>query len=410
MASYLHYERYCPKCAKYLTEKRVLCPKCRSELKKVNKWYAQFRALEYGEYKQKKLGAYNSKKEAERAYLEYESGIKRRENPIGITFGEICDEVIQQMKAECKQSSWITDRGIFNIRLAPLRKLPMIDVDKPCLLSFRDKLAKSDYAKNTIFKTWNLLGRVLRYASLEYNIDQPYKDYQRIKGFNRDQTKKEAWTVEDWQRFNATLKGCYEAAREAAGDDWTENPAARKHYIYYVFFNYLFYMANRKGEATALKVKKIDFENHTVLIDESVTNKLTAEERGKGKTYVITDRKTHNALVEDLPEALEPLLKEYIETLKLKPNDFMFFKTTPLAPQSLRRDMDKYIALAGVKRITPHQFRHTHATIIFSTGASKAEDAYIVAHRLGHSVKYSLDTYGNLYKDREKEVLKTFKF
>lgn len=68
--------------------------------------------------------------------------------------------------------------------------------------------------------------------------------------------------------------------------------------------------------------------------------------------------------------------------------------------------MDKYIALAGVKRITPHQFRHTHATIIFSSGASKTEDAYIAAHRLGHSVKYSLDTYGDLYKEREKEVLK----
>lgn len=60
----------------------------------------------------------------------------------------------------------------------------------------------------------------------------------------------------------------------------------------------------------------------------------------------------------------------------------MFYKSKPLAPRSLRHDMDKYIKLAGVKRITPHRFRHTHAAIIFSTGASKAEDAYIVAHRL----------------------------
>ena len=74
--------------------------------------------------------------------------------------------------------------------------------------------------------------------------------------------------------------------------------------------------------------------------------------------------------------------KEIIDAFKLKPNDFMFYKSKPLAPQSLRHDMDKYIKLAGVKRITPHQFRHTHAAIIFSTGASKAEDAHIVAHRL----------------------------
>lgn len=410
MATYIHYERYCPSCKQYFKEKRLTCPKCRGELKTVNRWYVTFRAVEYGKYKQKKLGAYTSKKESERAYMEYESGIKRRENPIGITFGEICDEVLRQIKAECKTSSWVSTRGIFEIRFANLRKLPMTRIDKTCLLSFRNDLTKSDYAKNTIFKTWALLGRVLRYASLEYNIDQPYKDYQRIKGFNRDRTKKEAWTVEDWQKFNATVKRCYEQAKESAGDKWTDIPAVRKHYIYYVFFNYLFYMANRKGEATALRVKKIDFENHTVLIDENVTNKLTPEERSAGKSYVITDRKTHNALTEDIPEVLEPLLKEYISTFKLKGNDFMFFKTRPLAAQSLRRDMDKYIALAGVKRITPHQFRHTHATIIFSSGASKTEDAYIVAHRLGHSVKYSLDTYGDLYKEREKEVLKNFKF
>jgi len=370
----------------------------------------QFRAVEYGEYKQKKLGAYTSKKEAERAYLEYESGIKRRENPIGITFGELCDEVLRQIKAECKTSSWVAARGIYGTRLSFLRNLRLTEIEKSTLLKCRKQITDGNTAERTNAETWAYLGRALRYASLEYDIDRPYKDFKRIKTLKKPKTKKEAWTIEEWQKFNATVKDCYESAKEAAGEEWTADPTARKHYIYYVFFNYLFYMANRKGEATALRVKKIDFENHTVLIDESVTNKLTPEERGKGKTYVITDRKTHNALTEDIPEALEPLLKEYIQTFKLKGNDFMFFKSHPLPPQTIRYTMDKYITLAGVKRITPHQFRHTHATIIFSSGNSKTEDAYIVAHRLGHSVKYSLDTYGDLYKEREKEVLKNFKF
>ena len=100
MATYIHYERYCPSCKQYFKEKRLTCPKCRGELKTVNRWYVTFRAVEYGKYKQKKLGAYTSKKEAERAYMEYESGIKRRENPIGITFGEICDEVLRQIRGE----------------------------------------------------------------------------------------------------------------------------------------------------------------------------------------------------------------------------------------------------------------------------------------------------------------------
>ncbi len=36
-----------------------------------------------------------------------------------------------------------------------------------------------------------------------------------------------------------------------------------------------------ESQKAALKVKKIDFEKHTMLIDENVTNKLTPEERAK---------------------------------------------------------------------------------------------------------------------------------
>ena len=328
MATYIHYERYCPSCKQYFKEKRLTCPKCRGELKSVNRWYVTFRAVEYGKYKQKKLGAYSSKKEAERAYMEFESGVKRRENPIGITFGEICDEVLRQIKAECKSSSWVAARGIFEIRFKALRKKRIIDIDKFTILDFRKALTSGEYSERTNSSTWSYFGRILRYASLEYNIDKPYKEFQKIKRIKTPKTKKEAWTVEEWQTFNATVKRCYEEAKKSAGDKWTENPVARKHYIFYVFFNYLFYMANRKGEATALKVKKIDFENHTVLIDENITYKVTPEERGAGKTYAITDRKTHDALTEDIPEVLEPLLKEYIATFKLKANDFMFFVLT----------------------------------------------------------------------------------
>ncbi len=77
------------------------------------------------------------------------------------------------------------------------------------------------------------------------------------------------------------------------------------------------YSNTAESQKAALKVKKIDFEKHTMLIDENVTNKLTPEERAKGKTYAITDRKTHSALVEDIPEALEPLLKKLSTRLSL---------------------------------------------------------------------------------------------
>lgn len=41
------------------------------------------------------------------------------------------------------------------------------------------------------------------------------------------------------------------------------------------------YSNTAESQKATLKVKKIDFEKHTMLIDENVTNKLTPEERAK---------------------------------------------------------------------------------------------------------------------------------
>lgn len=121
--------------------------------------------------------------------------------------------------------------------------------------------------------------------------------------------------------------------------------------------------------------------------------------------YKVATTKNDKILIEPMPKKLAIMLKEYIDNMKLKPNDFLFFKDRLLPAQTLRNKMDYYIKLAGVKRITPHQFRHTLASIVFSTGGNKIEDAYVVANRLGHNVKYTLDTYGSLFKEREAEIL-----
>jgi integrase len=130
-----------------------------------------------------------------------------------------------------------------------------------------------------------------------------------------------------------------------------------------------------------------------------------SNERKKGKVFVLTDRKNHKALLETIPDKLITLLKDYIEYFDLKENDLLFFKKSPIPPETLRRNFDKYIKLAGVPRITPHQFRHTLASVIFASGNSKIEDAYVVAQRLGHNVKYTLDTYGSLFKEREIDIM-----
>ena len=403
MATYIHYERFCSTCKRYYEGKLKACPKCDSPVKNVNKWYVTFRAEEFGKTKQKKLGAFTTKSEAEQAYMQYSLGDKTPTS--SYTFEMLATEIIEIQKTNNKAGSYLQKKNVYFNRLAPFLKMKLKDIGEKELLKIKSYIKSLNYASGTDETTWSALGFALKYASLKKNFDKPYKAFLCIKPLTAEKKKKDAWTVDEWKQFNSTVYNEFLKAKEKCPNDWQNYATAKEHYMYYVFFNYLANMGNRKGEATAVRVEKINFTNNSITIDENITYKLFPEERKKGMVFKITTRKNDKILIETMPKKLAALLKEYIKNMGLKQKDFLFFKTRPLPAQTLRTKMDYYIKLAGVKRITPHQFRHTLASIVFSTGGNKIEDAYVVANRLGHNVKYTLDTYGSLFKEREAEIL-----
>lgn len=402
MATYIHYERFCSKCKRYYKEKIKNCPKCSGELKNVNRWFVTFRAVEFGEPKQKKLGSFNTKGDAEQAYIQYTIGDKSVQS--SYTFEMLAYEVVERHRTESKSSSYVAYKNLLFNRLKKLLKLQVRNISEKDLKLIYNDIKESNYSANSKRATWGALGHALYYAYIRKSIDAPYKAYKKFKCFKAPTLKKASWTVDEWKTFISTIYKMYSEEKEKAGANWKNSPAL-KHYIFYVFYNYLITMGNRRGEALALRVNKLDFTTKTALIDESITFELLPEERAKGMTYKATDRKNHKALVESIPNKLCVLLQEYIDVMGLKKNDFLFLKDAPFSHQTVARSLDYYIKQANVPRITPHQFRHTLASIVFATGDSKIEDAYVVANRLGHDVKYTLDTYGDLYRDRENEIL-----
>ena len=401
MATYIHYERFCSSCRRYFEGKIKECPKCNGTVKNVNKWYVTFRAEEFGQTKQKKLGAFTTKNEAEQAYMQYSVGEKAPTS--SYTFEMLALEVLEVKKQENKSSSYMHFKNIYFNRLSPLLQYKVKNIEEKDLRHIRQTLIDSTYSDVTQETTWQALGAILRFASIHHNISTPYKNYLKIKPITAKKKKKTSWTKEEWHKFINTV---YEEVLKAKQDkDWQKNKYACKHYIFYVLFNFMMFMGNRIGEVTAIKIKKINFKDNIIIIDENITYKLLPEERKKGLTYTTTDRKNHKTLYATIPKTFVPILKEYIKTFQLKDNDYLFFKNAPLEPKQISRALDSYISLAGVSRITPHQFRHTLASFVFASGNSKIEDAYVVANRLGHNVKYTLDTYGSLFKDREREIL-----
>ena len=62
------------------------------------------------------------------------------------------------------------------------------------------------------------------------------------------------------------------------------------------------------------------------------------------------------------------------------------------------------IKVAGIKRITPHGLRHTHATILINQKVSVAT----VAKRLGNTAEEIHKTYGHSDDEADRQAVDVF--
>ncbi|MCM1296485.1 MAG: site-specific integrase [Muribaculaceae bacterium] len=96
---------------------------------------------------------------------------------------------------------------------------------------------------------------------------------------------------------------------------------------------------------------------------------------------------------------LSDCLKEYMGMrYELKADDRLF----PHTKYFLAHEMEKACQASGVKKIRVHDIRHSHASLLIELGFSPL----LIAERLGHEkVQTTLDTYSNLYPNKQIEVV-----
>ena len=149
------------------------------------------------------------------------------------------------------------------------------------------------------------------------------------------------------------------------------------------------YCGLRWGEAAALRVRRVDLLRGRIEVAEAV-----AEVDGR---QVFGTPKTHQRRTVVVPRFLRA---ELTEALAGKgPDDFVFPSRagTPLRAGNFRRNhFDRAAAAAGLPGLTPHELRHTAASLAVASGASVKG----VQAMLGHaSAAMTLDRYGHLFGD-----------
>ncbi|MHA6759745.1 tyrosine-type recombinase/integrase [Streptacidiphilus sp. PAMC 29251] len=165
---------------------------------------------------------------------------------------------------------------------------------------------------------------------------------------------------------------------------------------YRTFVLFLAYTGVRWGEASAIRVGRVDLKARRVRIAEAWSTDKS--------TLVMGTPKTHERRTVPIPPFLAKDLAALMEDRG--PEEFLFTAEKGgvlLNRNFVRRIFAPGLATAGLTElgVTPHVLRHTAASLAIASGA----DVKVVQTMLGHkSATLTLDTYGHLWPDRLDEV------
>ena len=208
----------------------------------------------------------------------------------------------------------------------------------------------------------------------------PYKETEAVR--------LRYYTAEEWKKYLA------EATKEAEQKNDLRAWGIR------LFFLFAYYTGMRKGEINGLRWSDIE-ETKYIWVKRSIAQKL------KGQPWVETPPKNASSVRRlQMPGVLVEAVEAHRERQKAagrwSEDLFICGGPAPIPDTSLENANGRFCEAAGVKHITIHEFRHSHASLLCNAGVNIKE----VARRLGHSsVEITLKTYAHLYpKEEEKAV------
>lgn len=241
---------------------------------------------------------------------------------------------------------------------------------------------KMDMSERHTNKIILLMKKLIDYAiKKEYEVNPKLLDELDPIKKNVVPQERIAWSMEEIERFFASFDL----------DNEREN-------TFYHYFKILLDSTMRPNEFRCLQKK--DIIGQYLRVNKTCSNKL------KGQGLLIQPPKT--------PKSIRQVMMpqddiDYLNTRTVAYNDddFIFGKENVFAETTLRRELDKHIALSGVRHISAYNFRHTSITLLIKNGVS----LNIVSKRAGHSsTSITMDHYWHLFKGDDEKALSGIKW
>ena len=345
----------------------------------------------YGNRKQKESKLYKLSSEAKDAEREFLTNNKTKYNNDKevIIFSDVWEEWFNFKKKALKSTSaYRIKKSIDKNILLFFKTYDIRHIKLNLIEKWENKLLNEELSIEHKNRMIGYLKEFLSYCVDFYDYDakivariQPIKDESP-----KDNTKNSEWNFWTLNEFNEFI-------------------VEVDNNLYYLMFNFLYYTGLRIGEMIALTWNDLNFENKTIKITKTFTNKI------EDKKFDIISPKTKNSIrTVDLTDFIMNLLKKHYEKEKkiynFDSNMYIFGNVKHISPTTFKNHLDFYIRKAqekdrNFKRITPHGFRHSHVSLLIYLGC----DSRDVANRIGDTVQMVENTYYHMFPEKKKQAV-----
>lgn len=332
---------------------------------------------------QYKKRGFTSQKKAAKAEMLFKDTLKNEDAISGCSFRRAVQELQKEERKRIKESTIVSNDYVYRQMNAVLGNLQLSQITSKIMQRYIDDLDEK-YSKSYVEKYYFLFNKIFKFA-LRNDLIEKNPMLKVQCSARKDEDKKEIlfWEPDEFERFIKHV------------DDK----------MFYTIFLVLYYMGIRRGEMMALSPADIDLKNRTMSIKHTYAV----------KTHKVTPPKTKNSVrVITMPEIVCSALESWMRTIShyrgFSHDCYLFGIVSPVSPTDLGRKLDYYIDLCNsmerdkVSRITPHGFRHSHASYLIN---NMTEDytIYDIAKRLGDVVDTVLSTYAHWFKAADRRLV-----
>ena len=213
-------------------------------------------------------------------------------------------------------------------------------------------------AKKTIRHHYCVLSMIFRFAFDNEIIDK--NPMTKVKAPNLERKKVDAFSIEEAKKFLFFLQEC--------------------DLEFQCMMLFMLTLGLRRSEVCGLQFNDIDLQHGIVTINRGVTV-------APGARIVVDVPKTESSLrVLPIPRMLLEVLRDYlnVQRQERKGNDYLFSgesnSQTPRDPDAVTRRVKRFMERAGLPDMSPHDLRHSCATLLLQSGADIKSVQEIMGH------------------------------